>query len=171
MRLKGPKGKETRPTEDRIKESLFNILYDIDGESIVLDLFSGSGSIGLEFLSRGAKKAYFVDISSNSIMAIRENIRHTKYEDRSIIIKNDFLKTIDYLNRKNILFDYIYIDPPYEKGLIVKALEKISNSNILNADGNIIIEHESELELEDEIFRFKKIKDRSYGTKTISFYK
>ena len=131
LRLKGPKGDQTRPTEDRIKESLFNILYNINGDHVILDLFGGSGSVGLEFLSRGAKKAYFIDKSNNSIACIRDNIAHTKFEDESVVIKNDFQRALKLLSKKKIKFDYIFIDPPYERGLISKALDIIGEEDIL----------------------------------------
>lgn len=171
LRLKGPKGKETRPTEDRIKESLFNILFDIDRETLVLDLFAGSGSVGLEFLSRGAEKVYFVDRSKNSIECLYDNIRHTKSEEETVVLRNDFRKAIDYLSRKELIFDYIFIDPPYEKGLIKTSLEKISEKDILKEDGLIIIERESKLNLNDEIEGFIKVDERSYGAKTLAFYR
>src|SRR5699024_2858791 len=129
FKLKAPKGKDTRPTEDRIKESLFNILGPIDENAIVLDLFSGSGSIGIEFLSRGAKSVYFVDSSNLSINIIKENLKHTDLNKRSKIIKGDSVKIVKFLDRKNLKFDYIYIDPPYEGSLIEKSMEAISKTD------------------------------------------
>ncbi len=170
FRLKAPKGRDTRPTEDRIKESMFNILKAIDKNSIVLDLFAGSGSIGIEFLSRGTKKAYFVDKSNISIMAIKDNLNHTDLMDKSEIIKTDSIKAIKFFGRKNIKFNYIFIDPPYEKGLIIKAIENISDENILLENGIIIAEHEKELDLPNKINKLKKIDRRNYGSKSLTFY-
>ena len=147
FKLKAPKGKYTRPTEDRIKESLFNILKTIDKNSLVLDLFAGSGSIGIEFLSRGARMAYFVDKSNLSIITIKDNLIHTNLYDKSKIIKNDSFKTIKFLGKEGMKFNYIFIDPPYEKNLIHKAIEYILEENILANGGLIIIEHENNLEI------------------------
>lgn len=169
-KLKGPKGKETRPTEDRIKESLFNILRNIDEGSVVLDLFAGSGSIGIEFLSRGAKKSYFVDKSYESIGCIKDNLAHTGLEDRAEVIKNDAIKTINIFGNKDIKFSYIFIDPPYRQHLIQKTLEKIYENEILEYKGIIIIEHEKELVLEDKIYDYVKLDYREYGYKSLSFY-
>ncbi len=171
-RLKSPKGKNIRPTEDRIKESLFNILGVIDKESVILDGFGGSGSIGIEFLSRGARFCYFVDISNEGINLINENLTHTKFLDQSKVIKRDFLAAIKYLKGEGIKFNYIYLDPPFRQdGYINKLLENIKKEDILAQNGLIIIEHESELSTEDEIFGFIKVDYRNYGSKAISFYK
>lgn len=171
LRLKGPKGNETRPTEDRIKESLFNILFDISSEDLVLDLFAGSGSVGLEFVSRGAKKVYFVDRSKNSIDCINDNIEHTKSKEESIVIKSDFDKAINLFSKKKIKFDYIFMDPPYEKGFILKGLKGISEKELLSDGGIIIVEHESKLELEEDLYDFKRVDQRNYGAKTLTFYR
>ena len=171
-KLKAPKGLEVRPTEDKIKESLFNILGNIDKDSLVLDLFAGSGSIGIEFLSRGAKTCYFVDISPNSISYIKDNLSHTGLNESANVIKSDSVKAIKQLNNRNLKFDYIYLDPPFKHNeLLLKVINTFNNYPILNSDGLIMIEHESELILEDKMFSFKKIDERGYGSKTISFFK
>lgn len=169
-KLKGPKGKNTRPTEDRVKESLFNILGPIDEESIVLDLFAGSGSIGIEFLSRGAKKVYFIDKSYLSIKAIKENLAHIDLEESSKVIKNDAIRSIKLLGNEKIKFNYIFIDPPYGQDLIIEVLENVRSQDILSKGGIMIIEHEKTLGLEDEIYDFKKTDSRNYGDKSLSFY-
>lgn len=171
-KLKAPKGLKVRPTEDRIKESLFNILGPINENNIVLDAFGGTGSIGIEFLSRGAQKCYFVDNSKESIDIINENIEHTKFLSQSIVIKNDIMFEIDNFASKQLLFNYIYLDPPFrQEGLIHNILEKINKSKILNSNGIIIIEHEKELNLDDDIDNFKKFDYRNYGSKSLSFYR
>ncbi len=170
-KLKVPKGLNVRPTEDRIKESLFNILGPINENYIVLDAFGGTGSIGIEFLSRGAPKCYFVDNSKESINIINDNLEHTKFLSQSIVIKNDIMYAIDDFASKQRLFDYIYLDPPFrQEGLIHNILEKINKVKILNSNGIIIIEHEKELNLEDNLYNFKKIDYRNYGSKSLSFY-
>lgn len=169
-KLKGPRGNNTRPTEDRIKESLFNILRNIDNESIVLDLFAGSGGIGIEFLSRGAKKAYFVDKDYESIQCIRDNLIHTKLNDNAEVIKDDALKSIKKFGQKEIKFDYIFADPPYRKDIIMKIIECIWNNKVLKETGILILEHEKELILEDKIYGLRKADYRVYGDKSLSFY-
>lgn len=170
-RLSSPKGMETRPTEDKIKESLFNILGYIDEESIVLDLFAGSGSIGIEFLSRGAKECYFIDISPNSIATVKDNLIHTKLREKATVIKSDSLRAIKDLYNKKLSFDYIYIDPPFKnKELLYSVLSTLVEKPILNDKALLVIEHGSDIVLEDNILEFKKKDERKYGSKTISFF-
>lgn len=171
-KLKCPKGNNVRPTEDKIKESLFNILGPIDKEAIVLDGFGGTGSIGIEFLSRGAKTSYFVDNSMESIEIINENLRHTKFIDQGVVIKIDIIGALKVFASKGVSFDYIYLDPPFrQEGLIESILEQINKENVLEDFGVIIIEHEKELVLNDELFGFVKTDFRKYGSKSLSFFK
>ena len=170
-RLKQPKTKETRPTEDRIKESIFNVLGYIDSESTVLDLFAGSGSVGIEFLSRGAKKAYFIDKSKLSIDTIRENLEHTKLSQVAEIKQMDSGKALSYFRKENIVFDYIFLDPPFkEHGLLLNIIESISESVLLSSGGIIIVEHEKEVELKD-VGNYKIVIEKDYGNKKVSFFK
>ncbi|KGG81129.1 methyltransferase [Caloranaerobacter azorensis H53214] len=169
-RLKVPKGLDVRPTTDRIKESLFNILGNNLEGSVVLDLFAGSGSIGIEFLSRGAKECYFIDNSIISIKAIKENLIKTKLIDKSYVYKNTAEKAIKKLGIRGIRFDYIFMDPPYEKGLVIPTLESIAYQDLLKEEGIIIIEHESKLDLLNEIVSFVKVRENDYGNTKITFY-
>lgn len=170
-RLKSPKGMDTRPTEDRVKESLFNILGYIDENSLVLDGFSGTGSIGIEFLSRGAKKAYFLDISKKNIEIIKENVKHTRFDEQSVIYNMDTRMGIKKLGSSKVKFDYIYLDPPFkEYDLLNEVVELISENDILNENGLLLIEHEKEFELGEDFFSFGKEKDKTYGSKLITFY-
>ena len=171
-KLKSPKGLDVRPTEDRIKESLFNIIGTIHNQSIILDLFAGSGSIGIEFLSRGALNCFFVDISATSLSVVKDNLTHTGLEKNAIIIKKDAKKAILDLNKQNIKFDYIYLDPPFRnEKLLLNVIEEIYNNQLLSENGIVIVEHEKELVLNDELYGFIKYKDRNYGSKTLDFYK
>lgn len=173
FRLKAPKGENTRPTTDRVKESVFSIIESkkrITSEAQVLDLFAGSGGIGLEFLSRGAAHACFVDSDASSISIIKDNISKCKVENRTEVYRNDVLKAVELLSRKRKKFDYIYMDPPYEKNIIPKVIETIYNSGVLNSNGIIIAEHEAGLELEDAECNMVKIDSRKYGSIGVSFF-
>lgn len=171
-KLKSPKGSDVRPTEDRVKESLFNILNKIDENAIILDGFAGSGSVGIEFLSRGAKLCYFVDKSRESIKLVEENLIHTKFTDQARVLRKDLLLLIKDFKNDNMKFDYIYLDPPFNQlNLIRDVLKEISINDILNIDGKIIIEHEKGLELEDELYNFEKNDYRKYGSKAVTFYR
>lgn len=171
-KLKSPKGKDTRPTEDRIKESLFNILGSLKNDALVLDLFAGTGAIGIEFLSRGAAMAYFIDSSYDSIKIIKENLSHTKFLDKSLIYRKDSIVSIKFLKEKKLEFDYIYIDPPFEKhDILFNTLDSLNEYPILKKDGIIIIEHENKLKLEESLNNFKMVDYRNYGSKSITFLK
>lgn len=169
--LKAPKGQNTRPTSDKVKGAIFNIIGYIDEEDVILDLFSGSGSIGIEFLSRGAKACHFVDEDVNSIKVIKDNLDKTRLSEKSLVYKNNVGKTIKILGSKNLKFDYIFLDPPYNKDYVMKTLVDISRENLLNNLGKVIIEHESKLELLDKYENLIKIDYRKYGDTSISFYK
>lgn len=171
-KLKAPKGSKVRPTEDRIKESLFNIIRNIKSDSIVLDAFGGSGSIGIEFLSRGADKVYFVDNSYDSTAIIQENLNHTKLLDSAEIIKADIFIAIKKFSKEDLKFDYIYLDPPFTQvDLLDGVFKSINEENILDINGIVMVEHGKDLNLENILYGFKKVDYRSYGSKIIDFYK
>lgn len=162
-------GINTRPTLDRVKESLFNIIQINLQNAIVLDLFAGSGALGLESLSRGAKKAILCDNNLQAISIIKKNILKCHMENDVEVIFKDYKKTIEQINQK---VDVIFIDPPYEQDIAVKSIELILNKNILKQDGLIILEtDQKERELE-ELKNIKKIniKDlRKYGRVKLIF--
>src|SRR5690554_6539557 len=133
--LKAPKGLNTRPTTDRVKESLFNIIQTRLDESVVMDLFSGSGNLGIESLSRNADKAYFIDNNKNSIQIIKENLKKTSLINNSIVIQMDIISAVEKLSAEGVQADIIFMDPPYSKGFVLPVLEKIVSSHILKRDG------------------------------------
>ena len=166
-KLFSTKDKNTRPTEDRIKESIFNILNDIDENSYILDLFAGTGSVGIEFLSRGAKFAVFNDLSKVNFNCIKDNLEYTNFLENSKIYIGDYIKNLKRIKRDfERKFDYIYIDPPYEKVEIYsKSLILIEELELLNENGLIILETSKSLKLD----RYNIIKERKYGNKIIYF--
>ena len=139
LKLKTPKNFFTRPTADRVKESLFNVLNGLINFSetkSVLDVFAGTGALGLESISRGAKEATFIDVATTQI--IRENLQRAKF-DGCEIFRGDFEKILRRLGKKNLSFDLIFSDPPYDTGLAQKSLELVAELNLLN--GLMIVEH------------------------------
>ncbi|MFZ5966331.1 MAG: 16S rRNA (guanine(966)-N(2))-methyltransferase RsmD [Bacillota bacterium] len=169
-RLKAPKGLNTRPTTDRIKESIFSMIHGFIPESIVLDLFSGTGNLGIESLSRGAAKAYFVDKSKESIQIIKENIAETGLQDKSMAILSDAFKVLNRLSEEGIKFDIIFLDPPYLKDLIMPCIHTILREKLLNDNGIIVIEHDSKDILPEKIDSISIYKQKKYGNTTISIY-
>ena len=132
-------GDTTRPTLDRVKESLFNIIQNKIADANILDLFAGSGALGIEALSRGAKKAVFCDQSKNAIQIIKQNIEKTHLQEKAEIIHADYKKVLNQMSQKE-KFDLILIDPPYAKNIAVQAVEEIVKLDLLAEDGIIILE-------------------------------
>lgn len=168
LKLKSPDGLDIRPTTDRIKESLFNIIAPYLYDCIFLDLFSGSGAIGIEALSRGAKEVVFVDLDKNSINLINHNIALTKIKDKTKVYNTDALNSINSLKINNKKFDIIFLDPPYNKEFLKPILKEIENTHILKDDGFIICEqHIDEPDIILEELYVYKIK--RYKTTKITF--
>ncbi|HBH12132.1 MAG: Uncharacterized protein XD91_0242 [Clostridiales bacterium 38_11] len=161
-KLYSPKNDKIRPTSDKIKESVFNLLQPITPDAVVLDLFAGTGGIGLEFVSRGAKKVYFVDNNRESVDLIRRNVAKCRFEDQSVVMNLDFETALSVARRDNMRFDYIFIDPPYASFKDMQLLGRIFDSKLMNNGGVIILEVEK-----DEIPEFKgtviSIKEKIYG--------
>ena len=139
LRLKTLDGMDTRPTTDRIKETLFNIISPSIFDSIFLDLFSGSGGIGIEALSRGAKEAVFVENNPKAMACIKENLKFTRLASRAMTVTTDVMDALYRLEGDKI-FDFIFMDPPYDCGLERKVLEYLSDSRLVYEDTVIIVE-------------------------------
>ena len=159
----------TRPTMDRVKESIFSMIQNYLKESVVLDLFAGSGSLGIESLSEGAAKVYLVDKNKKAINVIKKNIS-TIGINNSIILNMDYKKSLDYFKEKNILFNIIFLDPPYKTDYIEKSLSLIDEYNLLEENGIIICESD---DLKKIIYskKYINIKEKKYGDKYIVIIK
>lgn len=147
LNLKTIPGMDIRPTTDKTKETLFNVLNADVPYSVFLDLFSGSGSIGIEALSRGAEKCVFVEDSNKALACIDENLTFTKLKDRADVMPMDVFAALKTLSRKGDKFDIIFMDPPYNRELEKKALEIIASSDLLNEDAIIVVESSNETDL------------------------
>ena len=172
LKLKTLEGLDTRPTTDRIKETLYNMIQNNIYNCNFLDLFSGSGAIGIEALSRGANQAVFVENNPKAVQIIKENLEFTKLSDGASIIKNDAVRSIKELEDKNIVFDVVFMDPPYNKYLEKTVLEQLANSSIINGNSLIIIEASLETEFDYlEELGFKLTKEKLYKTNKHIFAK
>ena len=168
IQLKTPEGMLTRPTADRVKEALFSIInFDLPGAA-VLDLFGGTGQLGIEALSRGANSAVFVDQREDACKIIRENLRRTKLESQGKVVRSDYL---DYLRRSREKFDIILLDPPYAEVFLENALKCITEIDILKSDGIIVAERPVEKELPFEFEGFTRSKDYKYGKTLLTIYR
>ncbi len=159
----------TRPTMDRVKESMFGSIQSIVPDSIFLDLFAGSGSIGIEALSNGASKAYFVDNNKIAIQTIKENVDTFNIKTQSEILKMDYNEALKYFHNNNITFDVIFIDPPYAMHIINEILDKISKYKILNDDGVVICEVDTDY-LNEKVGDLTLNKSKKYGSTYLYFY-
>lgn len=162
--LKTLEGMNTRPTQDRIKETLFNMLqYDL-ADCTFLDLFAGSGGIGIEALSRGAKTAVFVEQNADAVQIVRENLKATRLEDRAVVMHTDALTALKRLEGK-YRFDYIFMDPPYNHELERQMLEYLTGSELIDKQSTIIIETSLETSFDYlESLGFVLEKNKTYKT-------
>lgn len=159
--LKTPMGEGTRPTTDRIKETLFNIIQNDVPGSIFVDLFAGSGGIGVEALSRGAIKAYFIENSKEAIDCIEYNLKHTHFTDKGLVLKQDAITALGYSIRETA--DVIFCDPPYGKGYDRLVIEKASTASCVNEDTLIIFEELKDADFSYvKDFGFKIVKEKIY---------
>ena len=166
--LKTPEGLHTRPTADRVKEALFSIIqFDIPGAR-VLDLFGGTGQLGIEALSRGAKRAVFVDEREDACRLIRENLRRTRLESDAQVVRSDYLS---YLSRCRETFDLIFLDPPYAEVFLENSLNKITEIDILQSGGIIVADRPLGKELPWELSGFTRSKDYKYGKNLLTLYR
>ena len=162
--LRSIEGRDTRPTTDRIKETLFNILQSGIAQSSFLDLFAGSGQIGLEALSRGAAHAVFVENNKKACAWIEENIRFTRFEERSRLLATDVLSALRTLEG-NESFDYIFMDPPYRSLMEQDVLAYLASSSLLKEDAIIIIEAAMETDVSYlQQLGFVVVREKKYKT-------
>lgn len=161
----------TRPTTDRVKENLFNIIAPYINDSVVLDLFAGSGSLGIEALSRGAKSAVFADRNEKSVDIIKKNLEYTKFIDKSEVFLGDaqpILKKFSHMGKK---FDIIFLDPPYRNEIVPEILHELEINNVLADRVIIVAETDIADELPNETGKLTISKIQKYGGTKLTFYK
>jgi len=158
------KGDNTRPTTDKVKENIFNMMGQFFDGGRVLDLFAGSGNLGIEALSRGMAHGIFVDMNVNAIKIIKENIAKLKLQERTEVYRNDAFKALNVLGKKGSKFDLIFLDPPYGKISITELLATIMAQDLLNGGGVIMCEYGEGMEVAYDELQLKKIRYERYGT-------
>ena len=167
-RLRELEGMETRPTTDRVKEGLFNVLqFDIEGRR-VLDLFAGTGQLGIECLSRGAAEAVFAERRPDALKLIRENLKRTRLQEDARVIRSDYL---DYLSRCREQYDIIFLDPPYAEVFLENSLNRITEIDILHSGGIIVAERPLGKELPWDYPSYTRSRDYPYGKILLTFYR
>ena len=166
-RLKELEGMETRPTTDRVKEGLFSALqFDIEGRR-VLDLFAGTGQLGIECLSRGAESAVFVERRPDAVKLIRENLRTTELQDRARVVAGEAMAFLEAREK----FDLVFLDPPYQSGLLEQALDRLTRFDILNPHGIIVAEHPADRRLPPLPPPYRLRRTYRYGKIAVSLYR
>ena len=166
-----PATMETRPTLDRVKESMFSMIQNYIPDAVVVDVFAGTGSLGLEAASRGAKEVYLVDRSKDAFSLLKQNIENLKFEDTCYALNKDSYEALRYLSDRNKLFDVIFVDPPYCREMIPEAIKIIYDKKILSKDGIIVTKIDSIEEIYKGYEEISLIKSRKYGNTTICLYK
>ena len=169
LKLTTPKNMDVRPTSDRVKESLFNIIGTKIVGTHVLDLFAGTGNLGLEAWSRGAEKVVFIDESQASLQLVRSNIAKAKAEKETTVIKGNAVKEIADLAARGERFDFIFCDPPYNKGLPAQIIEQVAKYDIVISGGYLIVEHSQHESLSELPLKLEIIRSEKYGETLISF--
>ena len=173
-RLKGKplaslKGRAVRPTAGRVREAIFNILASRVDNAVTLDLFAGTGALGIEALSRGAARAVFVDYDQAALAVIKQNIVSCDLESAAITLRHDVTRSLSGLNGLNLTFDLVFMDPPYNQQRIRPALTTLTQSGQLNAGSLVVMEHSSGELFDDESGVFNLSDRRKYGRAIVSF--
>ncbi|WP_099353553.1 16S rRNA (guanine(966)-N(2))-methyltransferase RsmD [Fredinandcohnia onubensis] len=171
LHLKAVPGTSTRPTTDKVKEAIFNIIGPYFDGGVGLDLFGGSGGLGIEALSRGIDKVIFVDRDQKAIQTIKGNLETCRLQDQAEVYRNDAVRALKAIVKRDIKFDVIFLDPPYKKQKLTELIEEISQHQLLTSDGVIIAEHDSEVVLEKTIGNFELVRHEEYGIIGVSIYR
>lgn len=170
--LKAVPGVTTRPTTDKVKEAIFNMVGPYFEGGNALDLFAGSGGLGIEALSRGIDKCVFVDREPKAIQTIHKNLELCQIDTDSFeVYRNDADRALKAIIKRGIQFQLVFLDPPYKKQKLKALIDILSENNVMNEDGFIVTEHGSDVQLEEEIGHFIREKHETYGMSSISIYK
>lgn len=169
-KLRAPRGSATRPTADRVRESVFNILGPVAAGARVLDLFAGAGGLGLEALSRGAAWAVFVDRAPAAARCVRDNLAILAMTDQAEVITSDALRAVRRMRAHGDRFDWVFVDPPYASDLAAATLTTLGESPVLADGATVIVEHDRRRPLPDASGQLARTDQRAYGDTIVSFY-
>ncbi|QLG41446.1 MULTISPECIES: 16S rRNA (guanine(966)-N(2))-methyltransferase RsmD [unclassified Paenibacillus] len=168
--LKAVPGTGTRPTTDKVKEALFSMIGPYFEGGTALDLFAGSGGLGIEALSRGMDKAVFVDLESKSIEVIRANLKATKLEDQAAIYRNDASRALKALAKRSTQFDLVFLDPPYRMKNGDELMLTMHELGLLEPEATIVLEYESKYNYPEQFGPFEQTRKALYGETAVSIY-
>ncbi len=168
--IKAPGGKRTRPTSDKIRQALFNVLGDSVAGARTLDLFAGSGALAIEALSRGAESAIFVEKDTSAVRVMRANIEKMRLSEKARVLRSDFRSALARLSREGERFDIIFIDPPYEGDLLADVRAALRENNVTTKDTIIVVEHFAKTTPPETISGLPLNNTRAYGQTSLSYY-
>lgn len=163
-------GKDTRPTVDKVKESIFNMIGPYFDGGVALDLYAGTGGLGIEALSRGMDCCIFVDSNGKAIQVIKENLKSTHLQEQAEVYRNDANRALSVLSKREIKFDLVLLDPPYARQTLESQIAIMDLHGLLSPRGMIVAEHDAKDVLADAIGNVKKVKEATYGITTITIY-
>lgn len=169
-RIKSQNSRHVRPTMSRVKEAVFDIIRPYLDDAIFLDLYSGTGNMALEALSRGVKRAVMIEKNPEAVSIIIENVNSMGFSEKCRAYKNEVYRAIEILSKKREIFDIIFLDPPYKEEVCTKTIELIDSFKILSERGIVLAEHHEKEKMADEIGGLKKVDERNYSGKVITFY-
>lgn len=169
--LKAVPGTGTRPTTDKVKEALFSMIGPYFDGGTALDLFAGSGGLGIEALSRGVDKAVFVDLEPKSIETIRANLKATKLEDQAAVYRNDAGRALKALAKRGTRFDLVFLDPPYRMKNGDELMQTMHDLELLEPEATIVLEYESKYEYPQQFGPFEQTRKSVYGETAVSIYR
>jgi 16S rRNA (guanine966-N2)-methyltransferase len=168
--LKAVPGKGTRPTTDKVKEAIFSRIGPYFEGGWVLDLYAGTGGLGIEALSRGMDRGVFVDMERSSVQVVQENLRVTGLEDRAEVYRNDAARAIKALAKRKVTFALVFLDPPYRLHHMDVLITELDQAGVLEQNCTIVIEHDGEHTYPEEIGRFVQVRHAVYGDTAVSIY-
>ncbi|GEN34154.1 MULTISPECIES: 16S rRNA (guanine(966)-N(2))-methyltransferase RsmD [Aneurinibacillus] len=168
--LQAVPGKGTRPTVDKVKESIFNIIGPYFDGGLVLDLYAGTGGLGIEALSRGAEKCIFVDANRKAVGVILQNLDSTGLRGQAEVYRNDADRALNALKKRGIAFDIVFLDPPYAEQKIESQVAIMADHGLLVPDAMIVAEHDAGDKLREQIGSVVKVRETTYGQTTITIY-
>jgi len=168
--LKAVPGNRTRPTTDKVKEAVFSIIGPFFDGGMALDLFAGTGGLGIEALSRGMDKAIFVDLEKASIDVIRHNLAAARMEERAEVYKNDARRAIKLLHKRGLSFRLIFLDPPYRMKDVDELMEELAARELVEEGATVLVEHESDHHYSEQIGHYSQVKRAVYGETAITIY-
>ncbi len=168
-KLKAPNN-SIRPLSDRAREALFNILQNKIADSYFLDLFAGTGAVGIEALSRGATRSIFAELDKKTVRFLKENLENCQVSDQAEVYALDVIKALKILKKKEAKFDIIFIGAPYDNPILKKVLQELSDGSLLKEKGIVIAEHRKQHQVEATYEKLQKFRETNYGETELTFY-